>query len=635
MTGSESTRIEIEAYLKETLAEGATDVRATIGREATLAGPLVGKAPAPSHLPAITFDIDGTPNADFALGTVLGEGGMGVVRLARQHALDRDVAIKQLHRHNQGTDKVAMLLREARLTGRLEHPSIIPIHALGLGGSGPSVVMKRVRGRAWSEDLEALDRRDETALAAQIEVVLRVCDAIDYAHSQGVVHRDLKPTNVMLGDFGEVYVVDWGIAIPAESPIQVHHVAGTPAYMAPEMVDTPPQTLDRRVDIYLLGATLYEILFGRAPHQRDNPLTAMIAASQPIEIPEHDMPQELVDICRRACEVDPDDRYQTVAELRRALRAYFDHRSAAQLASTARARIGELATALTDGTSEHAALIEELGMMKHQLQTALTLWEDNATAKAGLRELVVPTLTCHLAMKNLTAARQLVASLDEMTIDAALLEKLALLESEREDEARAHQRLGELRRERSLEIGRSHRSVMMTFVGLVLTGVVIAVFANRGGLKPAHPELLFQIVLAIGIPWAILAVILRKQIFATFANRATAFGISTSFVAITINRGMALVSGAESLQIIQTDLLLVAVALSMLGSLHPGFLLFGLINAVAYVVAILVPASARILVNVMPLLSAAGWYVFWNRLRLSDQALFGSTEGTEEQDRAG
>jgi serine/threonine protein kinase len=179
--------------------------------------------------------------------SILGRGGMGVVYLARDIVLDREVALKIVERPAGDAN-------EARILARLEHPGIVPVHDFGeLPDGRLFYAMKRVRG-------DRLDRwmasgRD---LAERLGVFLRVCDAVAFAHAHGVVHRDLKPENVMVGEFGEVLVLDWGIAHEMQNANCEMQIAGTSHYMAPEQA-RGDATVDHRADIYALGAMLESI----------------------------------------------------------------------------------------------------------------------------------------------------------------------------------------------------------------------------------------------------------------------------------------------------------------------------------------------------------------------------------------
>jgi predicted Ser/Thr protein kinase len=182
-------------------------------------------------------DVSGTR---YQLGSELGRGGMAVVYLARDTVLDREVALKIVDRADRGA---AALESEARILARLEHPGIVPVHDFGeLPDGRRFYAMKRVRGARLDRWLS-----DDRGVADRLAVFLRVCDAVAFAHAHGVVHCDLKPENVMVGEFGEVLVLDWGIA---NQPF-----AGTPPFMAPEQTQ-PGGAIDPRTDVYALGAIL-------------------------------------------------------------------------------------------------------------------------------------------------------------------------------------------------------------------------------------------------------------------------------------------------------------------------------------------------------------------------------------------
>jgi len=188
-------------------------------------------------------DVAGTR---YELVSVLGRGGMGIVYLARDTVLDREVALKIVERPSDDAN-------EARILARLEHPGIVPVHDFGeLPDGRLFYAMKRVRG-------DRLDRwmasgRD---LTDRLGVFLRVCDAVAFAHAHGVVHRDLKPENVMVGEFGEVLVLDWGVARELQRADCRVQIVGTAEYMAPEQARG--DAVDHRADVFALGAMLESI----------------------------------------------------------------------------------------------------------------------------------------------------------------------------------------------------------------------------------------------------------------------------------------------------------------------------------------------------------------------------------------
>ncbi|MEO8699330.1 MAG: protein kinase [Kofleriaceae bacterium] len=205
---------------------------------------------------------------------LLGRGGMGEVVLAHDDRLDRAVAIKRM-RSEATPELAARFLREARIQARLDHPSVVPVHETGVDADGvPYFTMKRLTGRTLASLIP------EAAMQRLLRALVDVCLAVELAHARGVIHRDLKPANVMLGDYGEVYVLDWGIATIAGEPDPELDFAGTPGYMAPEQARGEPLT--PAADSYALGCILREILRDEPPPElgalRDEALAETAAA---------------------------------------------------------------------------------------------------------------------------------------------------------------------------------------------------------------------------------------------------------------------------------------------------------------------------------------------------------------------
>ncbi|MBK8974349.1 MAG: tetratricopeptide repeat protein [Planctomycetes bacterium] len=197
----------------------------------------------------------------------LGRGGLGVVLRGHDVDLGRDVAMKVLHhRHVGDPAMVHKLVDEARIGGQLEHPGIVPVYEMGIDAAGrPFFAMKLVAGRTLASLLHARHDVDDDRTRL-LSIFTQVCQAVGYAHARGVVHRDLKPSNVMVGAFGEVQVVDWGLAkVVDRAAAEPAVIAGTPAYMAPEQARGDDGAVDARADVFGLGAILCEILTGRSP----------------------------------------------------------------------------------------------------------------------------------------------------------------------------------------------------------------------------------------------------------------------------------------------------------------------------------------------------------------------------------
>jgi eukaryotic-like serine/threonine-protein kinase len=195
----------------------------------------------------------------------LGSGGMGDVFECMDHRLGRRVAVKMLRReHESDALAVAMLDREARVTGSLEHPNIIPVYDAGReAGTKPFYAMRLLPQTSLDEVLKRLRARDtearrEYTLGRLLRLFFQVCQAVEYAHSRGVIHCDLKPGNILLGSFGEVLVADWGLAYSQKDASTYR--GGTPGYMAPEQLEPSPRGIDARTDVFALGAILYELV---------------------------------------------------------------------------------------------------------------------------------------------------------------------------------------------------------------------------------------------------------------------------------------------------------------------------------------------------------------------------------------
>ena len=326
----------------------------------------------------------------YALGELLGKGGMGEVRLAHDTRVDREVAVKLMRTSARTPEATARFLREARVQGRLDHPAVVPVHDLGVDEAGaPYFAMKRLTGTTLLDVLEAIgedpDARERWPRRLLLDRLVDVCLAVEFAHARGVVHRDLKPANIMLGDYGEAYVLDWGIARIADEkagirvqdlasldtppPDAAGHTAagallGTPGYMAPEQMRGDP--VDRRADVYALGCILFEILtlHPALPHgQAAYAATLDADAHHPrLRYPDADVAPELDDACARATAPDRAFRTGSARDLASAIRAYLDgDRDLARRRELALAHADAGARAMAAGDDGRADAMREAG----------------------------------------------------------------------------------------------------------------------------------------------------------------------------------------------------------------------------------------------------------------------------------
>jgi WD40 repeat protein/tRNA A-37 threonylcarbamoyl transferase component Bud32 len=285
---------------------------------------LPGADPRSEKLPVVARET-------YAVVAEYGRGGMGRVLVARDQRLDRRVAIKELLSSDQRAHD--RFVREALITARLQHPSIVPVHEAGRWPSGePFYAMKLVSGRPFSiviDETRSLDDR-----LALLRVVIGVAEAIAYAHSQRIIHRDLKPDNILVGEFGETVVIDWGLAkhlddapdrhdlafAPREAATavtQAGSVVGTPGYMAPEQAAGHPA--DERSDVYALGAIIYSLLAGRPPyagHAAEDVVRQTLAGPPPLLAERQaGVPVDLLAVVAKAMARQPGERYASAREL--------------------------------------------------------------------------------------------------------------------------------------------------------------------------------------------------------------------------------------------------------------------------------------------------------------------------------
>ncbi len=283
----------------------------------------------------------------------LGRGGMGVVYRALDPDLGRSVAIKVLTGDGRA-ERLRRFVREARIGGQLEHPNIAPVYELGTLPSGQAYfAMKLVEGVSLELVLQRMrERRDPGEVVRRrirlLRQLVKVCDAIAYAHARGVIHRDIKPSNVMIGAFGEVQVMDWGVAkvrteAPGEEPsidgeggriTVAGAVLGTPQYMSPEQIEGRSVDVDPRSDVYSLGVLLYELLTLERPYRGRSAgelagrilLGSRVPPSE--RAPNACIPRALDEIALRAIALDPSERYPSVATLQADLENWLDGRRA-------------------------------------------------------------------------------------------------------------------------------------------------------------------------------------------------------------------------------------------------------------------------------------------------------------------
>jgi eukaryotic-like serine/threonine-protein kinase len=379
-------------------------------RAATASDALLDATPR-VRLEAVTLD-DAAHATRYHIGDSLGAGAMGEVRRCRDRRIGREVAMKVVRAEAANTAFIReRFLREARIQGQLEHPCIVPVYEIGIGPDGATFfTMKRVRGETLEAIVEALRSGDAEARAKWsrrrlLAAFSTVCGAVEYAHARGVVHRDLKPGNVMLGDFGEVYVLDWGVARVLDTPDDASYAAeaervhapmpergrtvegtiiGTPGYMAPEQLEGVAD-LDGRADLYALGAILFEVLALEPLHPGLTVEAVMSSTVLGVDARPSsragggfEVPPELDALCVRATTRERGERLASARELRDAIERFLDgdrdlERRRALAADHASAADRAVARALSGDDTARPEALREVGR-------ALALDPDNSHA---------------------------------------------------------------------------------------------------------------------------------------------------------------------------------------------------------------------------------------------------------------
>jgi len=535
---------DLEDHLRTLGVDGATLGQTAGTREAGRDTPPAERTltPRPSQEPAVVSPLprlsvgDEAPGVDPASASeslhdlqiigLLGEGGMGRVDLARQRSLDREVAIKSLKTGEMEPRQARRLLEEATTLGRLEHPNIVPVHAVGIDGQGRlRLVMKRIDGVSWRDLLhdpshprwDALvpagtEPGDAGRLDAHLEVMLELCRALHFAHGRGVVHRDVKPENVLIGAHGEVYLADFGVALRiGRGPAS--ELVGTPAYMAPEMVAGATAAIDARTDVFLLGATLHEVLTGAPPYRGETVMEVLLAAHEGLTAEYgEEVPAEVAALARRAMAHRPEDRFPSALAFRDALLGLRQHRGSIALTHSARALLDGLRAGDTEGFEQR------LTECRFAFVQALREWPDNLDARAGLDACLHLAAGREVRRGQPGAARALLteASTPNPEVEQALAALSAQLEAERVET----ERLRSKEAEGDLRVGFAAR--FGTYSPLLVLTVAGSLYLQLGAGADAQADAARDAVvhaglLAAGMVGAL--VLFRRPLLANAAGR--------------------------------------------------------------------------------------------------------------------
>ncbi len=359
--------------------DGSLDATAVTGAASGVAAPTLGRAVATGAtssrvavLPRAVATAQGPQlvhdgKTRYEAVKALGEGAFGEVELARDNDIDRLVALKRLKPEWLDADSLARFAGEVQVIGQLEHPGIVPVHDVGLDERGYFFVMKFVEGETLEKVIERLRAGDREALAkypheARAQLFLQLCQAMQYAHNKGLIHRDIKPANVMIGPYGEVMLMDWGLAkrvgtrdarlAPGQTATSAYntmlgHAIGTPMYMPPEQARGEHDRCDARSDVYALCAVFFELMSLQSylGPQRDVQQILEAVKSKPPPGPlemhhTYGIPPEYAWIVWQGLQKEPDARLQSVAHLAQRVRAALEGRGPVQCPCTGMKRAG-------------------------------------------------------------------------------------------------------------------------------------------------------------------------------------------------------------------------------------------------------------------------------------------------------
>ncbi len=583
-----------------------SDATLSLGPLATPARPAVG-------VPDLGFA------ARYQLGARLAEGGLAIIYDAHDVVLDRKVAIKQLRDPDPGL--TARFLREARLTSRLVHPGIVPIYDLGSDADGVlSYAMKWIAGRSLAHELAA--RPTLEARLALVPAVIAIAEAVAYAHSQRVIHRDLKPANVVVGAFGEIVVIDWGLARSLDEPdlptgggaAPAHpqltgagSVLGTPCYMPPEQARG--EAVDTRADIYALGAILYQLVSGAAPydvsgaHTADagDPIWDRVAAGppRPIAALVPAVPPELAAIIERAMARAAGDRYADAEALAQALAAFLTHDHSARLTAAALPRVVEVERAAAGPPDASAALTATADVARFGLEQALAAWPANPDARAALERLRRALFAAALRRGDHAAAAALAG---ELPPDDERRRAVAEL-GERSAAAAA------LIRDRDHRVGLRERTLVGAGFVLLLIGAFVQTVLAGASIGDPLPQrtLLVNGAVVIGA-MGLVVFLARQRLFANDASSAATRTLVAAAVIAMCNRGIGYLTDVPSAHVLRVDLLILGTAMAAYGRLRIAALPLLAVGA-----SLIWPATTRLDFNLGVLAAALTMLARWWR----------------------
>jgi len=402
------------------------------------------------------------------------------------------------------------------------------------------------RSEAWPAD----------PLSRHLTILTRVCNAVNYAHRKRVIHRDLKSANVLVGDFGEVWVLDWGLAISLDDGQKDERIVGTPAYMAPEMLEG---RADERTDVYLLGALLHELLVGQPPHNYADVQQALHSAyySKPREYDDQ-VPVEIADLCRRAMARSPEDRPQTASAFQRDLTKFLEHRPSIILTNSATKRLNGLERALQEQEVDSQQVTLLCNEARFGFLQALASWPKNPRALAGLQRTLQCMIEAELERGTPQVADRLLQELQRAGGDVQIYaERLARLTAEREA-------LEVKIRDLDPTVSQTQRYLFVSGVGVLIAALAVSTGTlHTLDLLEITPRVLLGFSL-LGLCVVIGGMMVgRRVLFRNAWNRQVMALVLTLGAGIVSHRIVAVIGDFPVNQVVTIDLLLVSLIFTL------------------------------------------------------------------------
>lgn len=535
----------------------------------------------------------------------IGEGGMGTVYLAHQDIIDRKVAVKRL-KHESRTLFTA-LIEEAKITGRLEHPNIIPIHSVQIDSNdSPEVVMKYIQGTTFSKKIS--DNPTDQEIRENLQVILQICHPLEFAHNQNILHRDIKPENIMLGAFGEVYLLDWGLAMDTDNAAQMRSgLVGTPAYMSPEMTKGDPKLLSPATDIFLLGACLHQILTGKPRHEGKtlNEALSQAKRSKPYLYPKG-IRSIIGQIANKACAFHMNLRYSNIQEFRNALSQVFDRWDAIQLTQTAEGLLTELNEMLKNSDIDPFQVHATFNQARFAFAESLKLFPQNHEAKKGIDQSIFTMTKIMLRLNQASYAQQLLNEADEK--DPVLQNAIfsALSEQRQQQQAAEHKTvlLEQFNPKQSVSY-RVRLSFQLLCVNIAFAFLALGMVVSQKTHLSAHLLATFSVV--------ILLLLGQKYFFSTPKERGNTISKQTSLIAFSHHCGIGILAFSSLFSSLNWDPYLLGAGLigMMTVALYPIFKK-GWLSIVVTLISVLLPIPTLASFFITSIICYAMIFFEWN-----------------------